>query len=134
MLDDQTKNLRNIAIGVMFLGIILFLVGIVLSIKMLYIDKKNSKSVEGTVIAITDNSTYVEYKVNGRIYKKNYHVKSSNYYVGKKVKIYYKSFKPQDSFISGIRYLILIVPFVGLIIMGVSGIIFMYIYMKYYKI
>lgn len=133
MPNEESKITRNVFMVIMLVGLVVFLLGVALSVKMLYFDKVNKGHTNGVITNITNSSTTVEYVVNNKVYKRTYTVYSSTYKIGKKIKIYYSKVNPSKSFISNMHLLILIVPALGIVLMGVSGIGFMYIYMKYYK-
>ena len=133
MPQEDSKTIRNVFIIIMIVGLVVFLIGAALSVKMLIVDRMNKETTTATITKITNNSTSVEYSVKNRIYRRTYSVYNSSYREGKEVKIYYSKSNPSKSFIAAMQYLILIVPGMGIILMGISGIGFMYIYMKYYK-
>lgn len=134
MPNEDSKIIRNVFIIIMIVGLVVFLIGVALSVKMLIVDRMNKETTTATITKITNNSTSVEYSVKNKIYRRTYTVYSSSYREGKEVKIYYSKSNPSKSFIAAMQYLILIVPGMGIILMGISGIGFIYIYLKYYKI
>lgn len=133
MPNEDSKIIRNVFIIIMIVGLVVFLIGAALSVKMLIVDRMNKETTTATITKITNNSTSVEYSVKNKIYRRTYTVYNSSYREGKEVKIYYSKSNPSKSFIAAMQYLILIVPGMGVILMGISGIGFIYIYMKYYK-
>lgn len=133
MPNEDSKIMRNVFIIIMIVGLVVFLIGAALSVKMLIVDRMNKETTTATITKITNNSTSVEYSVKNKIYRRTYTVYNSSYREGKEVKIYYSISNPSKSFIAAMQYLILIVPGMGIILMGISGIGFIYIYMKYYK-
>ena len=134
MPNEDSKIIRNVFIIIMIVGLVVFLIGVALSVKMLIVDRMNKETTTATITKITNNSTSVEYSVKNKIYRRTYTVYNSSYREGKEVKIYYSKSNPSKSFIAAMQYLILIVPGMGIILMGISGIGFIYIYLKYYKI
>ena len=133
MPNEESKNIRNIFIAVMLTGLFIFLIGVTLSVKFLVLDRHGKESTYAIITNITRNSTSVRYTVNDRTYNKTYSVYSSSYYKGKKVKVYYNKSYPRKSYIASIRYVILVVPGIGILTMGISCIGFIYIFMKYYS-
>jgi hypothetical protein len=131
---EEQKKLRNVFIALMLVGLFIFLVGSVISVKFIILDRLHKEKTYATITDISNNSTKVTYEVKGKIYNKRYSVYNSSYYEGKKVKIYYDKLNPGKSFIMSMRYLTLIVPGIGFIFLGISGIGLLYIYYKYYYI
>jgi len=129
----ENEKFRNIFIGIMLFGLFVFIVGLAFSFKVIYWDVRGKESTKATITSINNNSTTCEYIVNGKKYAKKYFVNSSTYYVGKKIKIYYNPIRPQKSSIALMRYFILIVPFIGILILGISGIGLIIYYMKYIR-
>ena len=133
MPQEESKTERNVFIALMCAGLLILIIGAALSVKMLILDKMNKESTTATITGITNNSTSVEYTVKNKIYRRTYTVYNSSYRVGNKVKIYYNKVMPTKSYIASMQYLILIVPGIGILFLGISGIGFMHIYVKYYK-
>ena len=118
------KNIEKptlIFLIVSLVGLLIFLVGVILSVKFIFIDVKGKETIKGTIVDLSGERTTVEYKVYGRVYKKTYSVYSSSYYIGKEVNIYYDKDHPNKSSIAGMKYLILIVPGIGLLMTGIGG-------------
>lgn len=134
MPHEESKKIRNVFIALMIVGLVIFLIGAAISVKMLIFDKIGKEKTSATITKITNNSTSVEYSVKNKIYRRTYTVFNSTYREGNQVKIYYDKTNPSKSFIAAMQYLILIVPGIGILFMGISGIGFIYIYTKYYKI
>ena len=111
-LDIEKEKLVKIFL---IIGLCILIIGLLISVKMIFLDRINKESTYGTITDISSNSTTVQYVVSQRKYRKTYSVYSSTYSVGKKIKIYYDKVRPNDSFIARMRYLILIVPGLGLI-------------------
>ena len=134
MLTDELKKVRNVFTIFAVLGFIFFVVGIILSVKFIIIDVKDKDKTYAQIIDISNRSILVKYEVNHKEYKKVFSVYSSNYYVGKKIKIYYDKRMPTKANISSFRYMSLIGPAMGIIFMGIGGVGYIYLYTKMYKI
>lgn len=134
MITEDAKTHMKPFLVLMIIGVLIFIVGVAISINYIFIYPKNKGKVEAVITDISHDTTTVNYEVNGRIYKKVYSVYSSNYYVGKKVNVLYNKAHPQKSMISSFRYLSLIGPGIGIVFLGVSGIGLLFIYQKYYRI
>lgn len=126
---DQNKTVKMLAVFLVVSTFIFFL-GVALSVYFIFVLPMHKEKTTAIITNITNNSTSVKYEANGRIYEKTYTAYSSNYYVGKKIKIYYNKRKPYSSFISSFRYLSLIGPGIGIILMGVTGIFCLVFYKK----
>ena len=135
MITPEVKKEMLPYIICMIIGLIMFLVGIALSIHYIFIYPQNKGQTTGYITEyIPEESTSVVYEVNGKEYLKKYTVYSSNYYVGKEVKVLYNKTRPQDSMIASFRYLYLILVGIGIVFLGVSGIGLLIIYKKYCRI
>lgn len=134
MPHDECKFERRFFIIFAIFGLIVLIIGAALSTKMLIFDRIGKETTYARITNITNSSTSVEYTVKNKIYRRTYTVYNSSYYVGKEVKIRYNKVNPNKSYIASMQYLILIVPFIGLVFMGIGGIGLIHIYMKYYKI
>ena len=104
-------------------GLLVLVIGIILSVKVIFLDVKNKEVTYGTITSMYDGTTVVEYKAGDGTYTKRFSAYSSNYYVGKKLKLYYKKGNERNASLAGLRYLILIMPGFGIIITGISGIV-----------
>ena len=133
MINDEGQLIRNIFIIVMLVGFVVLLITSILAIKFIVVDPKDKGRVNGVITNITNKTTTVEYTVNNRCYKRTFNLYVSNYYEGKKVKLLYNKTKPNDVSIASLRYLFLIGPAIGIVILGVSGVGLIYVYIKYYK-
>lgn len=129
----ENEKLRNIFIGIMLFGLIIFILGIVMSFKVIYWDVRSKESTSAVITDIGQGYTTFNYKVNGRTYIKKASVNSSTYYVGKKIKVYYKPSRPQKVSIASLRYLILMMPGIGIIFLGISGMGLLYYFFKYIR-
>ena len=99
VVEDAKKAVKLFSVF-MIIGLVIFIIGVSLSIKFIFFYPANRVKTEATITAITGNSTAVIYEANGRIYNKSYSVYSSTYYVGKKVKVLYNKSHPNKSIIS----------------------------------
>lgn len=127
----QVKDLR-FPIIFMLCSLVVFIVGLVLAIRFVVIAPINKGKTTATILEAR-NYTKVKYVVNGKTYIKTYSFYSSTYYDGKTIKIYYDKSNPSDSFVANMRFLWLIGPGVGIILLGTSGIILWEYYVKYKK-
>ena len=127
----QVKDLK-FPIIFMLCSLVVFIIGLVLAIRFVVIAPINKGKTTATILEET-NYTKVKYIVNGKTYIKKYNVYASSYYEGKQIKIYYDKNDPSDSFIANIRYLWLIFPGVGVILLATSGIVLWGYYFKYKK-
>lgn len=112
-MDDESNKDTLLEKIFIILGLTVFILGLILSFKVFFLDTYNCESTYGIITSLSDNSTTVMYEANNRIYKKKYSAYSSSYDIGEEIKIYYNKVNPNDSFISGMRYLVLTVPFIG---------------------
>lgn len=131
MFMEEAKPIRNVLLIFMLVGFIFLIAGSAICFKILVIDRRSSVPVTGYITDVRNNSTSVEYTVNGRKYNKTYSVYNSTYYVGKKIKVRYNKNNPNKSYLPSIGYILLIIPGLGILFLGISGIGFMYIYTKY---
>jgi len=129
MLKYTDKRLIIVAIFAV-VGLLTFIVGGFFAVKIIFFDIKNKGKVNGVITSLTNNSTTVSYVVNEKEYRKNFSVYSSTYYVGKKVKLYYDINHPNKANLSGMRYLSLIAPGIGILMTGISGVILIFFYMN----
>lgn len=127
---EGNKTLKYMVIF-LITSFIIFLVGLGIAIYFIFISPINKGKTYGKILYLESNRTAVSYKVNGRTYEKWYNAYNSTYYVGKKIKIYYNKYKPYNSSIASMRYLSLVAPGIGIIMLGVSGIICFSYYRKY---
>ena len=130
LLNPESNKELKILAGFLIGSFVIFLIGVALAIYFIFLMPMNKEKTVATITKIDNNSTTVVYNAEGRIYNKRYSAYSSNYYVGKKIKIYYNKQKPYDSHISSFRYLSLIGPGIGIIFMGITGILCMIFYKK----
>ena len=128
----ENSKLRNIFIGGAILGLLIFVIGLALSFKIIYIDIKDKKSSYGIITNINHSTTRIAYNVNNKQYEKVFNFTSSTYYVGKKVKVYYDPIHVGDVKIASMRYLILIMPGFGILFTGIAGVGLIYVYIKTY--
>lgn len=126
---EQSKELKVLSI-ILLSSFIIFLIGVAVSICFIFLLPMNKGKTDATITKITNNSTTVIYNVNGRRYEKRYSVYSSSYYVGKKIKIYYNKQKPFDSSIANMRFISLVAPGIGIILLGISGVLCLVFYKK----
>lgn len=133
-MKDNAKTVRTIFTVLMCISLFIFLLGLVLSIKFIFIDVIHKESTYGIIKDISNNSTLVEYKANNTTYEKRFSVYNSTYFIGKRIKIYYDKISPRKSLIASMRYMILILPGIAFIFLGVSGVGLIYVYMKYYRV
>ncbi|MBR5662383.1 MAG: DUF3592 domain-containing protein [Bacilli bacterium] len=126
---EQSKELKILS-GLLIGSFVLFLIGVAIAIYFIFLMPMNKEKTTATITKIENSSTTVVYTAEGRTYEKRFNAYSSNYYVGKKIKIYYNKQKPFDSHISSLRFLSLIAPGIGIIFMGVVGILCMVFYKK----
>ena len=129
MLFDNDK-LKKIFIVFSCVGLLLFLIGAIISVKTIFFDVKGKETTYAEVIDLGEDYTVAKYKVNGKEYERRYSAYSSTYYKGKKIKIYYDKNHPQKSFIANLRYLVLIAPGMGILFTGVGGIGLLVCYFK----
>ena len=130
---DANNAVKALSI-LLIISVIIFLIGSAIAIYFIFVSPVNKGKTKAIITDITNNSTKVSYVVNGKKYNKTYTAYSSTYYVGKTIKIYYNKINPYKSFIANMRYLSLIGPGIGIIMLGVSGIGCMITYSKYYKV
>ena len=114
--------------GFMITSFIIFIIGVALSTYYIFVYPRSRGSVYGTITEINNKGTTIQYRVNDAPYIKTYSVHSSNYFVGKDVKILYNKARPYRSSIANFRYLWLIAPGIGIIFLGVSGILLFVFY------
>ena len=134
VLDMKKRDhLRSIFLLTTILGIIVTAIGVILSFKFIYLDIKDKKSVKAEVISQSGMNINVRYEINNKLYKNKLFVFTKKFINGEKVKVYYNPTNPYKAQFSSTRYYSLLVPVIGLIIQGISGIGFIYIYMKYYN-
>lgn len=125
--DDKLKLVMGILASI---GLLIFVIGIIISIKVIFLDIKNKEVTYGTITSMYDGTTVVEYKAGDGVYTKRFSAYSSTYYVGKTVKLYYKVGNEKSASLAGMRYLVLIVPGIGLIMTGMCGIVLIIDYIK----
>ena len=134
MPNEESKTIKNIFVIFMIVGLTVFFIGLALSVKMIFLDKMGKEKTTAKIVNITNSSTTVVYTVNNLNFTKTDSVYSSSYYIGKEVKVYYNKVNPNKSYIANMQYIILVVPLIGIVFLGISGIGLIYIYFKYYKI
>ena len=130
MMNPENKKELKILSIFLLSSFVIFLIGIALAVYFIFLAPMNKGKAEGVIKDITNNSTTIVYSANNRTYEKRFSAYSSTYYVGKKVKLYYNKQKPFNSSIAGMRYLSLIAPGIGIILLGVSGILCLVFYKK----
>lgn len=129
----KRDNVRGIFIFVMILGIIITAVGVILSFKSIYFDIRDKKTIKAEVLSQSKMNINVRYEVNNKLYKNKLFVFNKKFIIGEKIKVYYNPNNPYKALVASTRYYSLFIPVIGLIIQGISGIGFIYIYMKYYN-
>ena len=130
--SNNEKKVLWFLVGLMLTSLLVFILGVVLSVYFIFIVPKSKGSVYGYITDINRTGTTASYIVEGVTYTKTYSVHSSNYYVGKKIKILYNRVKPIKSSIGSFRYLWLIMPGISIIFLGVSGILLFVFYKRNY--
>ena len=131
MFDSNVKGVVRVISIAMVISFIIFIIGASLASYYIFIDPISKGKVTATIVEI-DDKTKVTYNVDGREYEKTYNVYSSTYYVGKKIKVYYEKYNPHRSKIANMRYLWLIAPGIGVLLLGITGVALLIVYMKYY--
>lgn len=129
---DENRVPKILFGSFLMIGFILFVSGIIVSIKVL--SHKGQIKTYGTITSISRGVTTVSYEVNGRTRESAISGYSSSYYVGKKIKIYYNKLKPGKISAAGLSYLILIMPGIGMVFMLIGTIGAFIILTKEHKI
>ena len=105
------------------LGLIFIVVGLV--VYLCFFNYQNKIETTGTITKISaypnDNDVYVSYNVNGKDYENILNGYASNFYEGKKIKIYYDKDNPNKIGMKSLDLLFLIFPSIGLIFLIIGG-------------
>ena len=120
----RMKRNQTISVGaVVFLiiGIVLFAVGIVMSMNTF--NDAGREETTATIIHIETYSTgrnrhwntYVRYEVDGQLLEGKLGSYSSSYFVGKEIAILYDINDPSQITAKGTRFIVLLMPFMGLV-------------------
>ena len=127
MKGNKVENL----IWIIFFGIGLIFVIIGMIICVNVFNYKNKVETTGIITEIgsyrdlggqRENSVYVEYTVDGRVYESALNGYSSNFYEGKEIEIYYDINNPSKIGVKSIDYVFLIFPGIGLIFVVIGGV------------
>lgn len=130
MFNPEARKELKVLSWLLLGSFVVFLIGVAVAIYFIFLLPMNKEKTTATITKIENSTTTVIYTAEGRTYEKRFSAYSSNYYVGKKIKIYYNKQKPFDSHISSFRYLSLIGPGIGIIFMGVVGMLCFVFYKK----
>lgn len=127
MKGNKVENL----IWIIFFGIglIFVIIGIVICANIF--NYKNKVETTGIITEIgsyrdldgqRENSVYVEYTVDGRVYESALNGYSSNFYEGKEIEIYYDINNPSKIGVKSIDLVFLIFPGIGSIFLVIGGV------------
>lgn len=127
MKRDKVENL----IWVIFFvcGLVFTIIGIVICANIF--NYKNKVETTGIITEIgsyrdldgqRENSVYVEYTVDGRVYESALNGYSSNFYEGKEIEIYYDINNPSKIGVKSIDLVFLIFPGIGSIFLVIGGV------------
>lgn len=127
MKGNKVENL----IWIIFFGIglIFIIIGIVICANIF--NYKNKVETTGIITEIgsyrdldgqRENSVYVEYTVDGRVYESALNGYSSNFYEGKEIEIYYDINNPSKIGVKSIDLVFLIFPGIGSIFLVIGGV------------
>ena len=125
----RMKRNQTISVGtVVFLiiGIVLFTVGIVMTMNTF--NDAGREETTATIIHIETYSTgrnrhwntYVRYEVDGQLLEGKLRSYSSSYFVGKEITILYDINDPSQITAKGTRFIVLLMPFMGLVFGGIG--------------
>ena len=121
-------KLENLVWIIFFsLGVVFILVGLI--IYLCFFNYQNKIETTGTITKISayrndndsDYDVYVSYNVNGKDYENILNGYASNFYEGKKIKIYYDKDNPNKIGMKSLDLLFLIFPSIGLIFLIIGG-------------